>query len=91
MFSPIVNLVNYKIFPTKAAMTGTPQHTWTADKAIDGNTSKDYQSNSCAISEVNVDMLTKRHLFFLKDNLLVSFETVSFSKCENGFYNLSCT
>ena len=42
-------------------MTGTPQNAWTADKALDGNTSQDYLSNSCAISEVNVDKLTKSY------------------------------
>ena len=43
-------------------MTGTPQTSaWNADKAIDGITSQDYQSNSCAISEVDVDKLTKSY------------------------------
>ena len=43
-------------------MTGIPQYPeWNADKAIDGRTIQDYQSNSCAISEVDVDKLTKSY------------------------------
>uniref|UniRef100_A0A8B8BYA1 Uncharacterized protein LOC111114367 n=1 Tax=Crassostrea virginica TaxID=6565 RepID=A0A8B8BYA1_CRAVI len=56
-----MNLV-HNGFRLKAAMTGTPQTSaWNADKAIDGITSQDYQSNSCAISEVDVDKLTKSY------------------------------
>ena len=41
-----------------AAMTGTPHDKrWHANKALDGNTSQDYQSNSCAITKVTEDKL----------------------------------
>ena len=41
-------------------MTGTPRDPgWNADKAIDGNTSQDYQSNSCAITKVDEDKQTE--------------------------------
>lgn len=46
-----------------AAMTGTPQISlWTADKAIDENTSQNYLSNSCAISNVDRDKLKRSYL-----------------------------
>ena len=46
-----------------AAMTGTPQNSlWTARKAIDGDTSQNYQSNSCAISDVDRDKLKRSYL-----------------------------
>ena len=43
-------------------MTGTPHdNRWHADTAIDGNTSQDYQSNSCAITKVVEDQLTESY------------------------------
>ena len=53
-----MNLVRSQGYTAAAEMSGTPQsNAWTADKAIDGNTNQDYQSNSCAISNFVVDKL----------------------------------
>ena len=49
-----VNLVHDEgLKGTAHALMGALPHTpeWTADKAIDGNTSQMYQSNSCAITD----------------------------------------
>ena len=44
-------------------MTGIPQNPiWTANKAIDGNSSQIYHSNSCAISDVDRDKLKRSYL-----------------------------
>lgn len=49
-----VNLVHDQSLKGTADM-GAPPHqpAWTAGKAIDGNTSQDYTSNSCAITDVD--------------------------------------
>ena len=55
-----MNLVHIREYGGKAAMTGTPHEPrWNADKAIDGNTSQDYRSNSCAITYVEMDKRTE--------------------------------
>ena len=41
-------------------MAGNPYDPrWNADAAIDGNTSQDYPSNSCAITKVDEDKRTE--------------------------------
>lgn len=53
IFCVSVNLVFEQGFRGKAAMSANPQNTaWTAIKAIDGNVSQNYSSNSCAITDV---------------------------------------
>lgn len=48
-----VNLVQDQGLRGKADMGAPPQQsTWTAGKAIDGNTNQSYSSNSCAITDV---------------------------------------
>lgn len=48
-----VNLVQDQGLTGKADMGAPPQqNNWTACKAIDGNTSQNYLSNSCAITDV---------------------------------------
>ena len=55
-----MNLVHTPGYGGIAAMTGTPHdRRWNADTVIDGNTSQDYQSNSCAITNVDKDKLTE--------------------------------
>lgn len=52
-FAVSVNLVFEHGFRGKAAMSANPQNpAWTAIKAIDGSVSQDYNSNSCAITDV---------------------------------------
>lgn len=47
----LVNLVNEQGLRGKAAMGADPQNpAWTALKAVNGNPSQDYRSNSCAIT-----------------------------------------
>lgn len=47
-----VNLVNDQGLTGSASMGAAPQQpTWTASKAIDGNTNQDYISNSCALTD----------------------------------------
>lgn len=54
-----VNLVYDQGLTGSAAMGATPQNSeWTAGKAIDGNTNQTYQSNSCAITNVDKDRKT---------------------------------
>lgn len=44
-------------------MSGTYYNAaWTADKAIAGNMHQDYLSNSCAISGIDKDKLTRSYL-----------------------------
>ncbi|XP_065941646.1 receptor-type tyrosine-protein phosphatase epsilon [Magallana gigas] len=51
--SCFVNLVVEQNFKGKAAMGADPeQSAWNANKAIDGNTSQDFKSDSCAITDV---------------------------------------
>ena len=58
-----MNLVHFHGYRAVAAMSGTPHNAaWTADKAIDGNTSQSYLSNSCAISDVNTDKFKRSFL-----------------------------
>ena len=58
-----VYVAHYQGYTGKAAMTGTPHDpAWNADKAIDGNTSQSYLSNSCAISDVNTDKFKRSFL-----------------------------
>lgn len=53
-FAVPVNLVIDQNYIGKAAMGAQPQREpWTAMKAIDGNTSQDYRSDSCAITNVD--------------------------------------
>ena len=57
-----MNLIHTQGYGGRAAMTGTPHDPqWNADTAIDGNTSQDYQSNSCAITSVDLNKLTKSY------------------------------
>uniref|UniRef100_K1RAV5 Tyrosine-protein kinase receptor Tie-1 n=1 Tax=Magallana gigas TaxID=29159 RepID=K1RAV5_MAGGI len=52
--SCFVNLVSEQGLKGKAAMGADPEKPdWTAIKAIDGNPSQDYQSDSCAITNVD--------------------------------------
>lgn len=52
-FAVSVNLVFEQGFRGKAAMSANPLNpAWTAIKAIDGNVSQDYRSDSCAITDV---------------------------------------
>ena len=58
-----MNLVHFHGYRAVAAMSGTPHNAaWTADKAIDGNTSQSYLSNSCAISNIYTDKLKSSYL-----------------------------
>ena len=57
-----MNLVHSQGYRATAVMTGTPQNGWTANKAIDGNMNQGYQSNSCAISNVDRDKLERSYL-----------------------------
>ena len=57
-----MNLVHTQGYGGKAVMTGTAHNPlWNADTAIDGNTSQDYQSNSCAITNVDLNKLKKSY------------------------------
>lgn len=48
------NLVQDQGFRGTAVMSAPPeQRTWTAGKAIDGNTDQNYLSNSCAITNID--------------------------------------
>lgn len=50
----VVNLVQDQGLKAEAAMSEQPQmESWSASKAIDGNITQSYQSNSCAITEAN--------------------------------------
>ena len=52
----LVNVAHEQGLTCKATMGANPQYrTWSADKAVDGNTSQNYASNSCAITDVDKD------------------------------------
>ena len=50
-------------FTVKTEMAGTPQNSmWTADNVIDGSSNQNYSSNTCAISNINMDKLKRTYL-----------------------------
>ena len=49
-------MVHEEGLTANATMGADPQHPpWSADKAIDGNTNQSYLSNSCAITNWNIN------------------------------------
>ena len=52
----LVNVAHDQGLTCKATMGANPQKpAWSAEKAVDGNTSQDYSSNSCAVTDVDTN------------------------------------